>query len=471
MKRFLCIASVLATLAVGGEARAADAKLPVVVWPTLTPAGDSGSAPLHKPQPASEKTLFERAQELDATLRDAVQDLGFTLYVADTGPAPGRTRDADLLRRADAAAAGAEPDSGTWVVSPRVEAAGGDAFVVRIVAVPPGGRELRVRVETVSGDSVSARGLVMLRDLLSPQTAALASVEGDLERAGKGNTRGVTPPIRSQGRAVLAVNAGLYGAFTSFSLEKASGSDDPRVLYPLLALGTGIGVGAALLVADEWDVTTGDASYLAAGAWWGAASALLVGVGSSVQPVNDRYTLGVGGGLVGLGMATFAVTQRRMDEGGATLAHSGAAFGVLAGGAAELFDKGRTTNIEPYTGMGYGAGIGLVAAGALASLTTVSQSRVLLVDVGLGGGALIGAAAASPLLFENVTEASTRGWLAATVAGSLAGGAAAWWLTRDSGAPKVAKWLRGLPSAGVIGSTSTRTGDVPAYGVTWSGGF
>lgn len=188
-----------------------------------------------------------------------------------------------------------------------------------------------MRVETVSGDSVSARGLVMLRDLLSPQTAALASVEGDLERAGKGNTRGVTPPIRSQGRAVLAVNAGLYGAFTSFSLEKASGSDDPRVLYPLLALGTGIGVGAALLVADEWDVTTGDASYLAAGAWWGAASALLVGVGSSVQPVNDRYTLGVGGGLVGLGMATFAVTQRRMDEGGATLAHSGAAFGVLAG--------------------------------------------------------------------------------------------------------------------------------------------
>jgi hypothetical protein len=468
VKRFLRTLATLAALTAAQTARA-DPKLPVVVWPTLTPAGDSGGPALHKPQPATDKALFERAQELDATLRDAVQDLGFTLYVADTGPAPGRTRDADLVHRADSAATGAEPDGGTWVVSPRVEAAGGDQFVVRIVAVPPRGRELRVRVETVAGDSVSARGLVMLRELLSPQTAALASVEGDLERTGKGSTQGVMAPLRSQGRAVLAVNAGLFGAFTSFGLEKASGSDDPRVLYPLLALGTGIGVGAALLVADEWDVTTGDAGFLAAGAWWGSASALLVGVGSGLEPVNERYTLGVGGGLVGLGVATFAVTQRRMDEGGATLAHSGAAFGLLAGGAVELFYQGRTTNIEPYTGMGYGTGIGLVASGALASLVTMSQSRVLLVDVGLGGGALLGAAAASPLLFENVTEASTRGWLAATVAGSLAGGATAWWLTRDLGTPKIASWLRGLPSAGVIGSTATRTGDVPAYGVTWAG--
>jgi hypothetical protein len=447
----------------------ADSKLPVVVWPTLTPAGDASSGVLHKPLPAADKALFERSQELDATLRDAVQDLGFTLYVADTGPTPGHTRDADLLRRAGSAASSAEPDGGTWIVSPRVEAAGGDEYTVRIVAVPPRGRELRVRVETVPAESVTTRGLVMLRELLSPQTAALASVEGDRERAGKGSTQGVMPPLRSQGRAVLAVNAGLFGAFTAFGLEKASGSDDPRVLYPLLALGTGIGVGASLLVADEWDVTTGEASFLAAGAWWGAASALLVSVGRGVEPINDRYTYGVGGGLVGLGAATFAVTQRNIDEGGATLTHSGAAFGLLAGGAVEMFYRGTTTNIEPYTGMGWGTGIGVLASGTIASLITVSQSRVLMIDVGLGGGALLGAAAASPLLFEHVTESSQRGWLAATVAGSLAGGATAWWLTRDGGSPKLASWIRGLPSAGIIGVTPTRTGDVPAYGVTWGG--
>ena len=468
--RFTAAVATLACLAFPAEARAADSKLPVVVWPTLTPAGDAAGTALHKPLSANDKALFERSQELDATLRDAVQDLGFTLYVADTGPTLGHTRDSDLLRRAGSAASNAEPDGGTWVISPRVEAAGGNEYVVRIVAVPPRGRELRVRVETVPGESVSARGLVMLRELLSPQTAALATVEGDRERTGKGNTQGVMPPLRSQGRAVLAVNAGLFGAFSAYGLEQASGSDDPRVLYPLLAVGTGAGVGAALLVADEWDVTTGEASFLAAGTWWGAASALLVTVGRGLEPINDRYTYGVAGGLVGLGAATFAVTQRKIDEGGATLTHSGAAFGLLAGGAVEMFYQGTTTNIEPYTGMGWGAGIGLLASGTLASLVTVSQSRVLMVDVGLGGGALIGAAAASPLLFEHPTEASQRGWLAVTVAGSLAGGVTAWWLTRDGNAPKLASWIKGLPSAGIIGSTPTRTGDVPAYGVSWGGG-
>jgi hypothetical protein len=483
VKRLLGGAALVASLAFGGGASGAsgagdavgaqgEQKPSVVIWPTLTPAGDApGSSALHRPQPATDRSVVERAQELDATLRDAVQDLGFSLFVADTGPSPGHTRDADLVRRAASSAAGGEQDGGTWVVSPRVESAGGDEYVVRIVAVPPRGRELRVRVETVAGDSVSARGLVMLRDLLSAQTAARAAVEGDLERSAKGSTQGVVKPVRSQGRAVLAVNAGLFGAYTAFSLQKASGSEDPRVLYPLLALGTGMGVGAALLVADEWDVTTGDAGFLAAGAWWGAASALLVSVGRDVTPINDRYAIGVGGGLVGLGLATLAVTQRRMDEGDATLAHSGAAFGLLAGGAIEMFYRGTTTNIEPYTGMGYGTGFGLLAAGALASLVTVSPSRVLLVDVGLGGGALIGAAAASPLLFENVTQASERGWLAATMAGSVVGGAAAWWLTRDGAPSKAPAWLRGLPSAGVIATTPTRAGDAPVYGVSWTGGL
>ena len=70
------------------------------MWPTLTPAGDdAGQTALHKPQ-AADVALSARAQELDATLRDAVQDLGFTLDVADQGPAAARTRDLDLIERA-----------------------------------------------------------------------------------------------------------------------------------------------------------------------------------------------------------------------------------------------------------------------------------------------------------------------------------------------------------------------------------
>jgi hypothetical protein len=243
------------------------------------------------------------------------------------------------------------------------------------------------------------------------------------------------------------------------------------VLYPLLALGTGIGIGASLLVADEWDVTTGDAWFLAAGGWWTTMSSLLVAQGRNVQPLADRYAWGVGGGLLGVGLATFALTRTTMDEGDATLAHSGGALGLVLGGAGEYLWQGKTDS-TPYTGMGYGAAVGLVAAGALATRVTVSPSRVLLIDLGAGGGALLGAAAASPLLFQDLqhpAESNVRGWLSATVGGSLAGGAVAWWLTRDVSPNKRGAHLPGAPSAGIIGASPTRSGSAPVYGIAWRG--
>jgi hypothetical protein len=459
-------------------ARPAAERPPVVVWPTLTPAGDAPSEiALHRPTPTDGR-IYERAQDLDATLRDAVQDLGFTLYVADPGPAAGHTRDEDLIERASRSAIAQRPGAtdtsapaatgGVWVVSPRIESAGGGDYIVRLVAVPPNGRELRVRVETVAGDLVPVRGLVMLRDLLTPQTAAEATLEREHEEAVRGSTQGVTAPLRSQGRAVLAVSGGLFGAFTAFSLQQASGSTDPRVLYPLLAVGTGLGLGAALLAADEWDVTTGDAWYLAAGAIWGTTAGFFIADGRNVQPTDDRYVWGMGGGLIGLGLATFALTRTTMDDGDATLAHSGGALGLAYGAAAEFLVNGSTSG-TPYTGMGYGAAIGLVGAGVLATQVSLSPSRMLLIDVGAGGGALLGAAAASPLIFGNQTEANVRGWVSATVAGSVVGGGLAWWLTRDRHPDQKASLLKlGTPSAGVIGASATPTGWQPAYGISWS---
>jgi hypothetical protein len=459
----------LAVLMTAASVARGETKPPVVIWQTLTPAGDApAEGPLHKPQPATDREAFARAQELDATLRDAVEDLGFDLYVADAGPAAGHTRDQDLVERASSAASGA-PEGGTWVVSPRIESAGGGEYVVRIVAVAPHGHELRVRVETVQGDSVSVRGLVMLRDLLSPNAAAQAASEQAREEAARGSANGIMHPPRSAGRAVLAVNAALFGGFSAFSLQRASGSEDPRVLYPLLALGTGIGIGGALLVTDEWNISPGDAWFLSAGGWWGAASGFLLAAGAQVEPFEDRYTWGVGGGLIGVSLATIALTQSPMDEGDAMLAHSGGALGLLLGGATELLDKGKTpAEITPYRGMGLGTAIGVVGAGVLATQVTVSPSRVLLIDVGVGGGALIGAAAASPLIFQNLKEGATRGWLTATIGGSLAGGVLAWYLTRDVPVAKPA-WLPSLPVPGVLGTTATPTGAKPIYGLTWGG--
>ena len=447
---------------------------PIVVWPTLTPAGDdAGQIALHKPAPV-EGAVSTRAQELDATLRDAVQDLGFTLDIADQGPTISRTRDLDLIERAARSSArGGPQDPGTWVVSARLEPAGGDTFLLRILAVPPRSKQLRVRVERVSGTDVSVRGLVLLRDLLST-TGGGASESGP--RPQESASTGVMSTLHSQGRAILAVNAALFGAFIAYSVQRASGSEDPRLLYPLVTLGTGIGLGGALLVAEEWNVGTGDAWTLASAAWWGTAAGVAIANGRHVQPLTDRYAYGVGGGLIGLSLATFSLTRGKADEGDAVLVNSGAALGLGLGALADFFYAGDIETRTPYTGAGYGTAIGLLAGGTLATFVQVSPSRVLLVDLGAGLGAAAGAAVASPLVFEDVTPAKTRGFVAATAGGMLLGGTVAWWLTREraaapAGKPATPLAERVLPFGGVIGSSATPEGSVPAYGAglrgTW----
>lgn len=446
---------------------------PIVVWPTLAPPVDevSSGGGLHKPT-ASEGTLYTRAQELDATLRDAVQDLGFTLDVADPGPSPFRTHELDIVERASRSSShgGGPTDSGTWVLSARLEPLGGDTFLLRMIAVPPKNKQLRMRIERVSGADVSVRGLVLLRDLLSNRSVSGGDT-GPIPQASAG--AGIMAPLHSQGRAVLAANAALFGAFTAYSIQRASGSEDPRLLYPLLTLGTGLGLGTALLVAEEFDIGTGDAWTLAGGAWWGAGAGILIANGRHVQPLTDRYAWGIGGGLAGVTFTTFLLTRGRMDEGDAVLVNSGAALGLSLGSLAEFFYVGDIQNRTPYTGAGYGAAAGLLVGGTLATFVQVSPSRVMLVDLGAGLGAAAGAALASPLVFENLTEGKTRGFVAATAAGTLLGGGIAWWLTREHHESKgpTADGSRILPMGGVIGSSATREGSVPAYGVGVRGSF
>lgn len=445
----------------------------IVVWPTLTPAGDdAGQSALHKPSPA-DGALAARSQELDVTLRDAVQDLGFTLDVADQGPTLARTRDLDILERAGKSSSrGGPQDHGTWVVSARLEPAGGDSFLLRIVTVPPKGKQLRVRVEKVSSADVSVRGIVMLRDLLAAPSGLPADTGPKPQDS---NASGLMPPLRSPGRAVLAANAALFGAFTAYSVQRASGSEDPRLLYPLLTLGTGIGLGGALLVAEEWDVGTGDAWTLAGAGWWGAASGVFIANGRHVQPLTDRYAWGVGGGLIGLSLGTLALTRGKADEGDAVLVTSGASIGLGFGALAELFYVGDIESRTPYTGSGYGTAIGLAAGGTLATFVTVSASRVMLIDLGAGLGAASGAALASPLVFEDVTKDKTRAFVAATAGGLLAGGTVAWFLTRERKATTPSTSERSdfhvTPFGGTVGSSATREGSVPAYGLglrgTW----
>jgi hypothetical protein len=104
------------------------------------------------------------------------------------------------------------------------------------------------------------------------------------------------------------------------------------------------------------------------------------------------------------------------------------------------------TDITPERGMGYGAGIGVLAAGTLATQVKVTSSRMLLIDLAASLGALTGAAAASPLLLVDEEEDPTRNrlWLASIAAGTVIGGSIGWLSTRGS-ASKDEKNLRALP--------------------------
>ena len=260
---------------------------------------------------------------------------------------------------------------------------------------------------------------------------------------------------------MLALNAAVLGGYVGFSLQRASGSDDERLIYPLAALGAGIGLGASLLVAEEWDIGVGDAWYLSAGIWWPAAGSLLLAKSYDVD-LEDRYIYGVIGASAGLASATLALTlDGDLSEGGATIAHSGGAFGLGLGGLGELLVLGETDQTH-VRGFGYGALAGALAGGALATQVDFSTSRVLLVDLGASLGALGGAALGSPLLLveEEADPTRTRLWLSAVVVGTVAGGALSYFLTRDMAADGAA--LPFVPYAGITpgrdGGTRTELG-------------
>jgi len=399
MRRFVLAAALGAAVSLPKVASAGpnDASL----LPTALP--DATELALH---PEDTERLTRLARQLDSILSEAVQDLGLTLTVSN------RFRDKlpsddTLIERAH--------DS--WLISPRVSFEG-SGVRLRIVAVAPGQNILRERTQRVDQSELEVRANVMMRDVVhsvTPQDGPAHPVASPHEAVLDSDAP------RSQGRAVLALNAAVVGGYVGFSLQRASGSEDSRLTYPLVALGTGIGLGASMLVADEWDMTLGDAWFLSAGAWWPIASGVLLAKSYNVQK-EDRYVYGLVAASAGVSLSTAVLSMKPMSEGGAVLTHSGGAAGTLIGGLTEMAYRG-STKFTPERGIGYGAGIGVLAAGALATQVHVTASRVLLIDLSASLGALTGAAAASPLLLVEERESSSRNrwWLASIAAGTVIG--------------------------------------------------
>jgi hypothetical protein len=402
---------------------------------------------LAKREPDAETTAL--AQKIDSILYEAVQDQGLSIDISGRTTADAEQSDEQLLASAAA----------RWVVTPRLEQRG-SRLVLTIVVIPPGSRVLYTASSPVLTDDLEMRAVVMMRDLMR---AARGAPSSPAPRAGPTPSADAAHPAHSPGRAILALNAALLGGFVGYSLQHASGSTDERLTYPLAALGAGVGLGGSMLVSEEWDVGVGDAWFLSAGMWWPLLSGTLLARSYSA-PSAERYAYGLLGTTAGVTLATTALGFGHVSDGAAVMTHSGGAFGTLLGALVELSIEG-STDARPYRGMGYGAGAGVLLAGALATQVQLPAARVLMIDLAASLGALTGAAAASPLLLVDETDsnghARNRLWLASIATGTLAGGAVGWWMTRPSNTKPTTVAL--IPSLGLIGETP----EGPAFG----GGF
>jgi hypothetical protein len=395
----------------------------------LVPTGVEATPGRYAPAASSQDAeVRRRGAEIDGTVAGALEDMGLDVVPAGAN-APA---DGDLASMA----------AGDWAFAPRFELRSGGALV-RIVAVSPGSRVLLVREEEVEGNdlqALSVRTVVMVRDIVE------AGRSKRIERTAHTEPTRVhkpPPPPRSSGRAVLALNAALYGGYLGFATQRASGSDDSRLVYPMVALGAGLGLGASLLVADEWNISEADAWYLAAGAYWPGASGYLIAEGYGSE-LEDRFLYGLMGATTGIGLGTVALATGDLGDGGAVLTHSGGAFGMLFGAMAEVAIEG-TSSETPTRGMGFGTGAGVLAAGIAATQVDIPASRMLLLDLSVSLGGLGGAAIGSPLLFvEDPEPIHTRLWLGAVTAGAIAGGVIGWYATDKDGAPKEGAELSGL---------------------------
>jgi uncharacterized membrane protein YfcA len=180
--------------------------------------------------------------------------------------------------------------------------------------------------------------------------------------------------------------------------------------------------------------------------------------------VEDRFIYGLVGASSGMTLATVSLSLAPMSTGGATLTHSGGAWGTVLGGLVELYAQGRTDE-SPLRGMGYGAGIGVLTAGVLATQVDLEPSRVLLVDLVAALGGLTGAAVSSPFVFgEERTASENRAWLASMAGGTVLGAAIGFGLTKPAAGPNdTAALLAAVPYAGVIAPSPYPNGS-PALG-------
>jgi len=371
---------------------------------------------------ANDARLRRWAPQIDRVLSETAEDLGLAVELAG---AVGGQDTVSLRRRA--------LEEERWLLVPsllHVKNGSKERVELRLQVAVPGEHYVRVRSERFELADLEVRAVVALRDMLRPRRLPGLLRPSPLRSGLQPRSTG-----KSAGRSVLATTATLYGGFIGYSLQRVSGSEDPRLLYPLMAVGAGLGLGVATLVTDEWDVGVGSAWYLSGGAWWPAIGGHLIYQGRFAQPGPSNGAEGWRFGLIasvaGVGLSSMGLLARPMTEGAALMANSAGGLGLVAGGLIDLGVRGDVTEV-PLAGMGYGAMAGWLVGSTAAIHLRPSTGRMTVLDLGVVLGGLVGASVASPLIFDDPNPTKTRGWVGACGGGMVLGGATAWLLTRES---------------------------------------
>lgn len=319
-----------------------------------------------------------------------------------------------------------------------------EKWLLRVIVVEHDGTAHGVRVELEESDYEvqTIRALTTLSRVIARPEQPEQPEQG---------TPQVTSPDASQGRATLATAGAVLGGYFGFALENAGGDVDTRLVYPLVALGAGVGLASALIVAEEWPMDRPSAWFIAGGGLWLTVSGVLIAGEQELKHETDRYPYGLIGTVAGLGLSSYIVSQRQISEAEAVFSQSGALFGSIAGGFVhQLIEPSSDTFPSLGVGLGTGGGWLLTSLGTAQWMPGLSSSRVLFADLGGFLGALVGAAAASPTIVSQGTPpaADQRAFVGASLAGLVVGASVGYWLggTSDSDGASFPSLSMGLGS-------------------------
>ncbi|HEX3904149.1 MAG TPA: hypothetical protein VH853_15020 [Polyangia bacterium] len=283
----------------------------------------------------------------------------------------------------------------------------------------------------------------------------------------------------NEGRGRLVLWSSLYGIWLGIAGDILIdvNSVQPAVLLPMV--GMGVALGTSLVITSGHPVTTGQAWTIITGLDYGSLNGALWGggLGLSAQGVVG---LSLATSVVATPIAIFVATTRRPKAGDVELVRSSLLWGTTAGLLATAAFA-PNTNAEGVwrTGaiamdVGLGAGIGL------ANSFDLSRNRVLIIDAGAVGGALVGLGISLLIGGNHVTGQAAGG---GALAGLVAGIAIAALATHDLDAPDIqasapaypalfardadGHWAVGMPApTPVLDTTGTRTvgASLPAVG-------